>query len=166
MDLDVMPLMAEFGAAVYDAQVLESGVSLLMALTTKYQGAHFSNRPVNALDSSQVDKTLGELFRLVQEKQYFTHAARKKIQKAIRQRNILVHTFLTDRAKLSLTPSGRAQIVSEIETNRSLLREAGSIVDSLINKYLNEYGTSIEEIKKFQSQYWISDSEPGSQPLQ
>lgn len=163
---ELLPVFGEFGAAVLDAQLLEQGLGFLMALVAKYQGAHFSSRPDISLYGSEEGKTLGELFRAVKKKEYFTQAEEKIIRRAIRTRNKLVHSFLVDKAEDMMTPKGRREVLSEVVELRDTIRKADTIVNECINKYLIEHGTSIEEAKIYCEQFWVSDDKPGFHGIQ
>lgn len=159
MDEDVVPVFAQFGAAVHDAQVLEQGLALLMTLAAAYQGANFPSAPRAALSGREEQKTLGELFVAVRKKEYFTNKEERMIWSAIRERNELVHSFLTERAQAMLTPRGRLDVLTTLTEIREKLRSAGRIVDSLIDHYLREYDTSVESIKERMNQLWVSDAD-------
>lgn len=148
---ELVPLYAEFGAAVHDTQVLEYGLVLLMALATRYDDAHFGTDAVASLSSSQAGKTLGELFRAVRKKEHFTSPERKAIHKAIRLRNDLVHSFLVDRVEDLLTAEGRQALLSEIRAIRAAVQAADRINASLIDHYLQEYGTRLDELQDYAS---------------
>ena len=149
---DLAPVYAEFGAAVHDTQVLEFGLVLLMALATRYDDARFERNAVASLSSAQAGKTIGELFRAVRKKEHFTSPERKAIHKAIRLRNDLVHRFMVDKVESLLTPEGRASLLQEIRAIREAVQAADRINASLIDHYLREYGTSVDELKDYASE--------------
>lgn len=156
---ELAPIYAEFGAAVHDTQVLEFGLVLLMALATRYDDAHFTAEAVRALSSAHAGQTLGELFRVVRKKEYFTSPERKSIHKAIRLRNELVHRFMVDRVEQILSPEGRQTLLEEIRGIRGAVQNADRIIASLIDRYLEEYGTSLEELQDYASD--LFHEEPG-----
>jgi hypothetical protein len=161
---ELVPIYAEFGAAVHDTQVLEFGLVLLMALATRYDDAHFTPEAVKALSSSQAGQTLGELFRAVRKKEYFTSPERKSIHKAIRLRNDLVHRFMVHKVEQFLSPEGRATLLDEIRGIRGAVQSADRIIASLIDRYLEEYGTSLEELQDYASE--LFEQEQGTDDTQ
>jgi hypothetical protein len=161
---ELVPIYAEFGAAVHDTQVLEFGLVLLMALATRYDDAHFTPEAVKALSSSQAGQTLGELFRAVRKKEYFTSPERKSIHKAIRLRNDLVHRFMVHKVEQFLSPEGRAALLDEIRGIRGAVQSADRIIASLIDRYLEEYGTSLEELQDYASE--LFEQEQGTDDTQ
>lgn len=156
---DLAPVYAEFGAAVHDTQVLEFGLVLLMALATRYDDAQFGSDAVTALSSAQAGKTVGELFRAVRKKEHFTSPERKAIHKAIRLRNDLVHRFMVDKVESLFTAEGREDLLQEIRAIREAVQTADRINASLIDHYLQEYGTSVEELKDYAAELFHSDEE-------
>ncbi len=156
---ELKTLFAEFGATVHAAQCLEYALGLLMALLTKYEGAKFKGRPDESLSAAFSSQTLGELFRAVRKQEVFTSAERKTVHKAIKQRNQLVHSYLVDKAEYFLGAKSRAKLVRDLQKRRSNLREANAIIDRMIDRYLKEHGTSIEELHNFWEPLVRSDEE-------
>ncbi len=154
---ELAPVYAEFGAAVHDTQVLEFGLVLLMALATRYDNAHFTKEAVKALSSAHAGQTLGELFRVVRKKEHFTSPERKAIHKAIRLRNELVHRFMVDRVEQVLSPEGRQSLLQEIRGIRESVQSADRIIASLVDRYLEEYGTSLDELQDYASELFPDD---------
>jgi hypothetical protein len=146
MQKDLIPVFAEFGGAVHMAQRLEFGLELLLAFAAKYDQAQFTKSIVNRLSSKDAEKTLGELFHGVKESEYLTRAEKKIIRKAIKERNVLVHSYLIDKGELLLTPDGRAEVVKDIGRIQKNIIRADGIIESLIDRYLLEYDTNIDEI--------------------
>ena len=156
---DLAPVYAEFGAAVHDTQVLEFGLVLLMALATRYDDAQFGTDSVKTLSTAQAGQTVGELFRAVRKKEHFTSPERKAIHKAIRLRNDLVHSFMVDKVENLFTPEGRESLLQEIRAIRGAVQTADRINASLIDRYLEEYGTSVDELKDYAAELFPSDDE-------
>jgi len=148
---ELAPVYAEFGAAVHDTQVLEFGLMLLMALATRYEDADFGSSAVESLSSVDAGKTVGELFRAVRKKEHFTSPERKAIHKAIRLRNDLVHRFMVQKVEALLTAEGRQGLLGEIRGIRQAVQRGDRIVASLIDRYLEEYGTSLDELQDYAS---------------
>jgi len=158
---ELTPIYAEFGAAVHDTQVLEFGLVLLMALATRYDDAHFTREAVRALSSAHAGQTLGEIFKSVRKKEYFTSPERKAIHKAIRLRNELVHRFMVDKVEQILTPEGRQSLLEELHGIREAVQAADRIIASLLDRYLEEYGTSLEELQDYAADLFQDDAEIG-----
>lgn len=158
MDKDLIPVLSEFGAAVHSAQILEYGLGLLQSLIAVNQNIEFSTGPKKAFRMGNEGKTLGEIFKAVKEKEFFTSAEEKEIWGAINLRNDLVHSFLVERGLQAASPKGRIEIVAEVAEVHAKIRKATEIVDFLIDKYLAEYNTSIEDAKAAADELWESGS--------
>jgi hypothetical protein len=157
MHESVMPIYAEFGGAVHTAQRLEFGLTLLLAFAVKYDEATIGKSAVERLSTNDAEKTLGELWHAVKKSEYVTSAEQKKIRKAIKERNILVHSYLIDKGELLLTREGRAEMLADIRRVQDLLRKADEIVESLVDRYLVENDADLEEITKQLDSLWIED---------
>ena len=155
MHESVIPVFAEFGGAVHTAQRLEFGLTLLLAFAVKYDDATIEKSAVDRLSTNDAEKTLGELWHAVKKSEYLTRAEQKKIRKAIKERNILVHSYLIDKGELILTSEGRAEMLVEIRRMQASLRKADEIVESLVDRYLVENNADLDEITKQLDTLWI-----------
>ncbi|MCK5366791.1 MAG: hypothetical protein KAR22_27630 [Gammaproteobacteria bacterium] len=159
MHESVVPVFAEFGGAVHIAQRLEFGLTLLLAFAVKFDDATIGKSTVERLATNDAEKTLGELWHAVKKSEYVTRAEQKKIRKAIKERNILVHNYLIDKGELLLTREGRTEMLADIQRIQALLRNADEIVESLVDRYLVENDADLEEITKQLDTLWVEDDE-------
>ena len=157
MHESVKPVLAEFGGAVHTAQRLEFGLTLLLAFAVKYDDAKIGRSSVDRLSSIDAEKTLGELWHAVKKTEYLTRAEQKKIRKAIKERNVLVHSYLIDKGEMLLTREGRSEMLADIRRIQASLRKADEIVESLVDRYLVENNADLEEITKQLDSLWIED---------
>lgn len=163
---EIAPMFEAYGAACYEAQHLERSLRLLLFLVQKHTKNNVSRNLVSCtLESEETLRTLGELFKAAQEKEYFTDAERKKINKTIKERNFIVHSYWDKRIQLALKPEGRIWIVSNLNELRELFRSATAIINSLIDKYLTEYGVSVKYFAEKTTEIWESESKPPSSLL-
>jgi uncharacterized protein YutE (UPF0331/DUF86 family) len=159
MHESVVPVFAEFGGAVHTAQRLEFGLTLLLAFAVKYDNATVEKSAVERLSTNDAEKTLGELWHAVKKSEYVTRAEQKKIRKAIKERNVLVHNYLIDKGTLLLTSDGRAEMLADIRRMQASLRKADEIVESLVDRYLVEHNADLEEITNQLDTLWIEPDE-------
>jgi len=159
MHESVVPVFAEFGGAVHTAQRLEFGLTLLLAFAVKYDDATIEKAAVDRLSTNDAEKTLGELWHAVKKSEYVTRAEQKKIRKAIKERNVLVHNYLVDKGELLLTPDGRVEMLADIRRIQASLRKADEIVESLVDRYLVENDADLDEITKQLDTLWVEGDE-------
>ncbi|MCK5363283.1 MAG: hypothetical protein KAR22_09965 [Gammaproteobacteria bacterium] len=159
-----IPIYAEFGGAVHTAQRLEFGLTLLLAFAVKYDEATIGKSAVDRLSTNDAEKTLGELWYAVKKSEYVTRAEQKKIRKAIKERNILVHSYLIDKSESLLTREGRGEMLADIRRIQNLLRNADEIVESLVDRYLIENDADLEEITRQLDSLWIEDDGVAGEP--
>ena len=166
MHESVIPVFAEFGAAVHTAQRLEFGLTLLLAFAVKFDEAKIGKAAVDRLSSNDAEKTLGELWHAVKKSEYVTRAEQKTIRKAIKERNVLVHSYLVDKGEQIFTPEGRTEMLEDIKRIQELFRKADTIVESLVDRYLSEHNVDLDEITKQLDSLWIDDggTQPGLEP--
>lgn len=163
MHESVRPVFAEFGAAVHTAQRLEFGLTLLLAFAVKFDEAKIGKSSVARLSSNDAERTLGELWHAVKKSEYVTRAEQKTIRKAIKERNVLVHSYLIDKGEHLFTPEGRAEMLEELKGTQELFKKADAIVESLVDRYLSEYNVDLDEITRQLDTLWFDDVGPGSE---
>ena len=159
MHESLVPVFAEFGASVHLAQRLEFGLTLLLAFAAKYENASISRSVVDKLFDRDTEHTLGALFHSVRKKEYLTRAEQKIIRKAVKDRNMLVHSYLIDKGELLLTPEGRAELMDDLARIQKNLQAADRIVESLVDRYLEEHGTTVDEITQHWDSLWVPGTE-------
>jgi hypothetical protein len=157
MHESVVPVFAEFGGAIQTAQRLEFGLTLLLAFAVKFDEATIGKSTVDRLSTRDAEKTLGELWHAVKKSEYVTRAEQKQIRKAIKERNMLVHSYLVDKSELLLTPKGRDEMLADIKRIQNLFRKADEIVESLVDRYLAEHEVDLDEITRELDTLWIDD---------
>ena len=147
MRKELRPVFAEFGACIQVAQVMEYGLSTLLALAGKQEGSKLPSKRFAQMNQRETAQTLGELFSSARQKEYFTDAEVKMVFRAISERNKLVHNYMIDNVEKLLNPEGREWITDDVRKRRKVIEDAGKIVESMINRYLEEEGSSMDELK-------------------
>lgn len=149
MDEDIQPLMAEFGAAVHDAQVLESSIELILSMLDQTAEPNEVVPGVEAL-IAYTDKTLGQLIGLLKRRITVTDSEGNLLKNALASRNHLVHSFFRqeDRLKATLTPDGITALIGEIRDIRALIGQANNISDRMLDGLLKKYGLSVEKLRE------------------
>lgn len=146
MDIELVPLFAEFGFCVFVAQNLERDIETLLAAV----GASSKDIPSNyALEEIFSDKNpngLGSLFNELRKKEYITKIEEKSFYLAIRNRNHLVHSFITKNVLKTQNAKGREELIAEIFSIRDSLEAAQYIARNLLDKYLKDYNLSTDLI--------------------
>lgn len=157
---DITPVYGALGAALFEAQHLEKGLSLLLLLIDE-KAAQGKSRNPSPLDSPEAPKTIGVLFREVRMRKYLTDIEKKVIQNGVRERNGLIHAYWSEkRIPALMTPAGRAWIIKDLNGIREICHKAGRIVDSIIDHYLKDYNTNLNNLSNPLWESWGSGNEP------
>jgi len=155
------PLFWAYGHAVYAAQLLERGMRLLLEIIRKEReksGVENTGLQLEDIDSI---KMLGILFKSVKEVEHITNSEEKIIYKAIKCRNILVHSYWSERQiSATLTPEGRKWLIDDLMRRKEDCRKAEDIISSLIDRYLSIHGTTIEALAIPLYEKWQNDELP------
>ena len=155
---NIAPVYEVFGQAVFQAQLLEEALELLIRMLDA-NGSKGSAK--FAIDVPDAPKTIGVLFREVRLRKYLTKMQRGIIQTGVRERNFLIHAYWQNQRSLALrTTAGRRWLVKDLRRIDKACREASRIVDSIADEYLRGHGTSYEQLAEPLWQIWESSSEP------
>jgi hypothetical protein len=163
---DMLPVFWALGTALFQAQHLESGLGLLIALLNRKR---VLSSPANAtpLDDASSKKTLGEMFNDVRKRKYFTPAQKTTVHDAIDARNALIHAYWSaEKIQAMVTPAGRDWVFEDLRRIEALCNKAGQLVDGLIDQYLKQFDLSLGDISNPMWQQWQSGVEPPSELLQ
>ncbi len=163
---DLMPVFWALGTALFEAQHLEGGLCLLLALLDR---KHLLSAPASAspLDDPESKKTLGELFTDVRRRKYLTPAQKTSVQNAIDARNALIHAYWSaEKIQAMLTPAGREWVFEDLRRIETLCQNAGRLVDALIDQYLKALDTSLHDLSNPMWEQWQSGVEPPPEVLE
>lgn len=113
-------LNAEFGAAVYDAQVLELSIELILSLLDKTIRPNESVPGIEGFFSVYADKPLGQLVGLLKQRISVKDSDAELLKQALNARNHLVHGFFKrdDRLKAAFTFDGITTLINGIKNVR------------------------------------------------
>ncbi len=150
-------MMLAYGNACYAAQALE--VSLTGLLNTLEMYNIVKGVKNKSIDSENTSRVLGNLFKEAQKKEYFTNAEKNKINRAIKERNHLIHGYWKEKITYAYKKKGREWIIKNIEEIHELIAQANDIVASLEKKYLDELGVT-DYVEAVTENIWESDYEP------
>src|SRR5690606_12000338 len=126
---EIAPLFEAYGAACYEAQHLEGALKLLLGIIAEKQQA-YTTKAGPSFDVVELKSPLGDLFKDAKKKEYFTPAEEKTLNKAIKERNFLIHLYWKKRIEYSFTPKGRVWLVQNMTELGELMRTSTAIVNS------------------------------------
>jgi recombinational DNA repair protein (RecF pathway) len=66
---------------------------------------------------------------------------------------------MVNRVEQVLSPEGRQDLLEEIRAIREAVQSADRIIASLIDRYLEEYGTSLDELQDYASDLFEEEDE-------
>ena len=133
---NIAPLFEVYGSVCFDAQHLEKGIKLLISLSD----------PDNSFTSRYEKMTLGDLHKLVRDKNYFTDAETRIINVAIKERNILIHHCWENYIQRAMTSAGRDELRSEIIQKKNCILKASKIIDDFIDNHIEKYKMSLSQL--------------------
>ena len=113
----------------WNLKMFLQGIKLLISLSD----------PHNNFKSRYEKMTLGDLHKLVRDKNYFTDAETRIINVAIKERNILIHHCWENYIQRAMTSAGRGELRSEIIQKKNCILKASKIIDEFIDNHIKKY---------------------------
>jgi hypothetical protein len=138
--------MAEFGAAVHDAQVLEKSLELILAILSSDETLRSSLPALGAIYAPDTHKTLGQLIKALRKVVDLPKQADDQLELVLKTRNSLVHGHFKNEGRLraTLTTAGVQTLLSELHGIRGALKSAKHLTDGILDRLLEKYGMSVE----------------------
>lgn len=157
-DLDVV--FRAYGAACFAAQHLESALRVLLVLSTAAKQQQMNMHILRLVESETAMDTLRQLFNAAREREYFTGAEVKSIDRAIKRRNFIIHSYWHKHTMLLSTAKGRAWLCDDLQHARAVMRDANGIVNSLCDRYWEQYGMSTKALNELIGALWEGENDP------
>ena len=151
-----------YGAAIFEAQHLERGIGLLLDLMKTYEHQVFPDDALSSISGPKPYKTLKPLFNTLLEKHQFSDADQTLLNHAIEKRNLLVHRYWSGaRMEAVATSKGSEWLEADLRKLHQQMRDAGRLIDRIIDAYLSMYSTSLDQlVNTFESQWEDGDYPP------
>ena len=141
------PVVFKLGAALYICQIFESSLMLLHMLIDDEE---VEGNNVVRVGDDYSKKTLGRLLNLLKHRIEVPKKSLDFIFEAIQLRNQVIHGYMTSRENVEKFESkeGRQSLVADLDSKLKKIRERDLFVCSIIDRYLEKYGTSTEKLKR------------------
>jgi hypothetical protein len=146
---------AEFGLALYLAQVLEHGIVnalMVVDLLAKNAGHPMQRQKWIEEFDSFMDRhfaiTLGKMINRLKELIEMPDDLESLLSDALSKRNYLAHHYFRERAEEFISYHGREQMVAELEDVQRLFRQADERLESILKPLRERYGISDEQLKR------------------
>jgi hypothetical protein len=149
MDPLIQPLMAEFGAAVHDAQVLERCIENILALLDKTVSPGEQLPDASKLYGSESTASLGSLVNALRKRIEVPRDVSDSLEEAIHTRNRLVHGYFKPEKRLvaTLSETGIATLIAELREIRASLKGWTALTEKILDALLKRYGMSVEQLR-------------------
>jgi len=139
---------AHAGLALYLSQCFEKGIENFLMLNSRVTGQCITLEQLDAFEESIEKRTLGRLLRDLKEHVDLKEGGADTLAEALQRRNFLAHRFFKERAEEFFSEAGRDRMVSELEKDQELLREADLKVSLICKALFRFLGISEEAIEE------------------
>ena len=154
---------ANFGLALYMAQVLEHGIINLVTWSGIADGTYREYDETEAAFAELARQTMGTLKKtLLLRRADVTHLEELLIR-AVRLRNFLAHEYFRQRSAAIMTEEGRRKMIAELRAARDFFQDVDSGLEPLTRKILSAIGVDrhIPEMMEEARQQGFGDPLPG-----
>jgi hypothetical protein len=142
-------VFAEFGATAARATDLETVVLNLLLLNAKRSGKVTTSEDFDAFETrlQGAKKPLGQLLKDLHAGTTIPGRTRDALDRALADRNFLIHHFFRDRAFGFATEEGRGRMVNELRDIHNRIWAATRLADDLFLSLAQDFGITAEAIK-------------------
>ena len=153
------PIFLEAGAALYDCQTFEYGISYLLYLLARLGVEGLDpNRLTRILDNEE-KKTAGQLIDMLKKHVQVSDSIEDSLAEALRARNKLIHRYLVENAERFLDRGERRNIVTEIRALRSKVRGSFNELDPFVQCLVEQIdGLNINAVSSQVKEQFLKDS--------
>ncbi|MCF7553778.1 hypothetical protein [Pseudonocardia sp. WMMC193] len=139
-------LYAQFGLAIYMAQVLEMGVINLLSVMDALPQAK-SQEEYDTLVSELMTRTLGKTIRRLRVLLPDEPELCAKLEVALNKRNYMAHRFWREKVQLVATAKGRNRLISELIEARELFEGVDRQLDEILFAHASKGGPTRESVR-------------------
>ena len=140
-------VFAHAGAALYQAQVLESAIQNVLVVGGIVSGEIAGHADFDKLEEKLRQYTLGRLLREFRQDTTLSSGAEQLIDRALDRRNFVAHQFFKERAIEFMGRAGRDVMIEELLSYENLFLQAEAIVSSLCHAMRAEIGITDAHVK-------------------
>ncbi|MEX2416310.1 MAG: hypothetical protein WD424_09215 [Paenibacillaceae bacterium] len=125
---------AYFGLAVYYVQVLEHQLVNMIVLLRKTQGKILKENDLDVLYARKFSNTMGQLINEIKQLFDLHSDEMDELKEILKVRNFIVHDYFKERIALTVTRTGRNEIINEFQVFVDRIKR----LDKKLEKYSND----------------------------
>ena len=159
-DEHVKDVYANYGLALYLAQVLEHGLAnalMCAELLPSRAGKPVPRRQWEAefdvFMDQQYEQTLGRLVRALKSATSIPTELEGALADALKTRNFLAHHFFRERAEAFMSWDGREAMIRELKSAQGLFDIADGKLTEIVKPLREKYGLTDELLKPLEEEY-------------
>jgi len=141
-------ILLQVGRVVQASQQMENSIKLTLTLFDTDENAINSDEKFDDIFAPFSKATLGNLIRKIRSKIEFEPKDIYSLERAISERNHVIHSFFNENGTLFLSSEGRYTAYMKLMKAQKEIESGYKILDSIVNKCLTKHGIDIDEISK------------------
>lgn len=156
-------VFANFGLAMYTAQVLEHGMINVAHWTSIHDRTITTMADFDDDNVKLFRQTMGQLKRILRDRRSDIDHLEDLLVRAVRLRNFLAHEYFRQRAAAFLTEEGKVQMIKELQSAVSFFEEIDTKLEPLTAQMLSAIGVDkhMPEAMESARQAGFGDPLPG-----
>lgn len=160
LEEQIKEVYAQFGLAIYLAQVLEHGIgnalvysSLIPSNVGKVRSALEWHEKFDQFLGLHFEKTLGRMISTLKAEIATTSNLESLLSEALRKRNWLAHHYFRERSDDFMNEAGRTKMIAELEEAQTLFSLADEVLETITKPLREKYGFTDERLEQFFDEY-------------
>ena len=145
----VREVYAQFGLALYAAQVLEHGLANAMAFSAIASDRLPTLEDYDAFLAQKLDRTLGGLIKDLRDHVEIDSALETILKVALLQRNWLAHRYFRERAEVFVSNHGCESMIRELQAAQELFEQADAALEHVVGEAAVKIGVTQARIDAY-----------------
>lgn len=155
----VREVYAYYGLAMYWAQCLEQSIFQHLLFVDHFPRAIASYTTAEAwaqefdrYEARELSQTMGKLIRRLHEAGQPTEGLEQLLAEALKKRNWLAHGYFSDRAIELTLPTGREDMLNELEDLRDIFQKCTARLDAVTLPLARKLGLTEEKLAEVEAE--------------
>ena len=156
----IKEVYAQFGLAIYLAQVLEHGIGNALVYTSlipsnigNVRSATEWQEKFDQFLGTHFEKTLGRMISTLKAQVAIPNNLESLLSTALKTRNWLAHHYFRDRSDEFMNEAGRMKMIVELEEAQALFSRTDQILGATIKPLREKHGFTDERFEQFFKEY-------------
>ena len=136
-----------FGAAAYNAQVMERKLIILLSAIVAARDPRTANRTYDRAFGNFDAKTLGPVIKALGQAIELPEGLDARLKRALRFRNMLIHDFFWNHAEDELSEAGRSTMLRELAEISTSFYELAGETEAVTKAFMSAFTSAVVSVR-------------------